>query len=559
MKAIPSSRRLRAVPVLICCALLSTLSIHAQTTDAHVTFSAPIEEPASGWCKLLLLKNGNTCFLRFTRRDGILVGVYDTAHALLQTDTITSNLWDVRSMADAELDGVYEINGQVVIFIQQLIKYKPTLIRMVLDGQNGRLVREDKLGELASIQKRQVYALNNAASHDCYVEKDPRSGYYAVAFFNGTELAHDSTDATHVQVVHYAPDHHEIHRASYYTPDSSYDYYSYLHMQVQGGDAVYLASMAFNTHTSKREEDSRLMIARLGATDTAFRFQAADRQHNAGYANGMLQCQPGQPVRLLVTMMPVEMSKKKVQGNLPVYYLSFDPQTLKPLDQEILPMAAASSYARAHLQYQDDYSGMLQQWLPLADGSSLLLQESVRQFIQGGSTFNKTITGLGDVGITRLDASGKEQQAVVMNKIQSAAGTYEPFYQYRRNKTEWSFRNRTSGPTVNGFLSYAFVQNTKGDYFLYNQLVSTTPGDYTVATRPLRAITDAGLVCYHYVDGQMLQLQLFPPRTSLTEAPKFYACMLDASADDATRNRYATVMIEHNDTERKAYLAWISF
>ncbi|PUZ20644.1 hypothetical protein GA0116948_113113 [Chitinophaga costaii] len=546
-----------------CCLLLACFAFcrptWAQTTDAQVIFSAPIEEPASGWCKLLLLKNGHTFFLRFTPHDGILVNIYDTAHTLQRTDTIGSIGWDAHSMADAEIDGLYEINGQVVLFLQQQLKYKPTLFRLVLDGNDGHLLREDKLGELASIQQHQAAALNNEASHDCFVEKDPRSGYYAVALFNGTELAHDSTDAGHVEVIHFAPDHHEIHRVQYYLPDSSYEYFNYLNMQVQGGEAVYLASMAFNTHTNKHHEDSRLLIARLGATDTVFTFQPADQQHGAGNAWGMLQCMPGQPLRLLVTAQPADINRKKNTSLMPVYFLSFDARTLQPVAQEQLPMAAASDYAKAHLQYQDKYTGMLQAWLPLADGSSLLLQESIRQFIQGGATFKKTITGLGDAGITHLDANGKEEGAVVLNKIQSAAGTYQPFYQYRRNKSEWSFRNRNTMAGVNGYLSYAMVQNKKGNYFLYNQLVSTTPGDYSVATRPLRTISEAGLVCYHYVDGQLLQLKLFPPPPTLLEAPTFYACMLDAAAEDAVKNCYATVMIAHNDTVRKAYLAWIVF
>ncbi|HEY0273312.1 MAG TPA: hypothetical protein VGC22_09015, partial [Chitinophaga sp.] len=162
-------------------------------------------------------------------------------------------------------------------------------------------------------------------------------------------------------------------------------------------------------------------------------------------------------------------------------------------------------------------------------------------------------------GITRLDANGREQDAVVLTKTQSAAGTYEPFYQYRRNKSEWSFRNKNAVAGVNGYLSYAFVQNKKGNYFLYNQVVSTTPGDYTVATRPLRAITDAGLACYRYADGRLQPLKLFPPQAALPEAPKFYACMLDAAAEDPSGNCYATVMVAHNDTVRKAYLAWIVF
>ncbi len=67
---------------------------------------------------------------------------------LLATEVIRGKLWDAANLNDTEIDGIFAVNNQVVIFLQQLVKYKPNLYRLVLDGNNGKLIQEDKLGEL---------------------------------------------------------------------------------------------------------------------------------------------------------------------------------------------------------------------------------------------------------------------------------------------------------------------------------------------------------------------------------------------------------------------------
>jgi len=140
---------MRYVYRLMMCFLCGPLAAGAQTPQ--VTLSEAFPEPsADGWDKLVLLPSGNTCYLHLDKNDGITVTLYNEKKERVVSEKISGKQWDTRNMNDTEVDGVYEINGQVVVFLQQLIKYKPTLFRIVIDGATGQLVQEDKRGGTAN-------------------------------------------------------------------------------------------------------------------------------------------------------------------------------------------------------------------------------------------------------------------------------------------------------------------------------------------------------------------------------------------------------------------------
>lgn len=235
-------------PALLGALLLSTF-VFSQVPV--VTLGPDFGEPGDGWDKLLQLKNGRTFYLHFSKKEGLSVSVYNVQHELTVTDTLHTQQWNSTDLESTEIDGIYEINGQPVIFLQQLVKYNPVLYRLILDAETGKLLHEDKLGELPSIQHRSVFVEDNLASHDIYVEKDPNSDYYAVALFSGGAIQKNDSIHERIQILHFSPTHEIINKGWFYVADTSYSYFSYISMAVAGKTQVYLGTVGFN---AKRKE-----------------------------------------------------------------------------------------------------------------------------------------------------------------------------------------------------------------------------------------------------------------------------------------------------------------
>ncbi|ASZ12858.1 hypothetical protein KTO58_10100 [Chitinophaga pendula] len=515
----------------VCCLLILTLSSWAQ--NPAVQLSPAFTVPADGWDKLLQLKNGNTCYLHFSKKEGIYVTVYDTGGQALHRDTVTGQQWDARNMNDTEIDGIFDINGQPVIFLQQLIKGQPTLFRIILDAQTGTLLREDLLGTLTPVPGKEASSAGYIASHDCYVEKDTYSDHYAVAFYGAG-----------VRLQHYAPDHTSIGNTSWTIPDSSYRYTSFLGMTVQGNERISLLNGIFNTSRKVTDTPPVIYLStwQQGQTDII----QTRLDHTAGLTevHTSMQYHPEWPEleMLLVAAIPGKTDSVQLQ----MQYL--DRATGKLLRQQILRQQQPA--------YGTMYNALPQQLTLQRDGKATLLLEPMQQFLQGKNAYSRIHTNLGDAGIWRINPRGDTDSIRLSPKMQIANGGFSPLYIQRRNKGEWIFRNRIAAVHNTAYMSFEHIPVPGADYVLYNDyLQQLDRGGIEDAKKPLRYITDANLVCYKYTPGGSERLFLF----GTPEYGKGYYCILGAAHYNAANQVYATIMISRQGTTQQAQLAWIRF
>ncbi|RBL90727.1 hypothetical protein [Chitinophaga flava] len=517
-----------------------------------VTLGPAVEEPLDGWDKLMQLKNGNTCWLHFSKKEGLRVSVYDHKRELIATDSVVSSLWNATDIESTEIDGIYEINGQPVVFLQQLVKYIPVFFRLVLDPQSGKLIREDRLGELPSVQHRSVYVQENLATHDCYVEKDPNSDYYAVAFFNGTEIQRNDSVRERIRVLHFSPSHELIHTGFYYLPDSSYSYFSYIHMSVQGKEKVYMGTVGFNTKRKGSEPWSKVIFSALSPDSATFAHRELDYTANYGDVSGYLQYVPLRDEIRMLLNVPGQRS----DGSSGIFMntLLASGKLRKHVQ---LSFPELSRNAQINLGYKDEpYKGAPQRVLMEPDGKCTLLMETLTRFKQGNNQINKLHTNMGDVGIALLDTAGREDETLAVTKYQSITGICEPFYQHRRAKSEWVFRNKIAALNTNTYLSYDFVRIPNASFVLFNDYLQyLDTGGQDKVKKPLKYINDANFVCYRFYNGKMERLFLF----GNPEVTKGYYCMMGAADYDNAKRVYATVMISRKGTEKKACVAWVQF
>ena len=529
-------------------ALLSGVFARAQAP--LVAMGPAFSEPGDGWDKLIQLKNGNTVYLHFAKKDGLLVTVYNLQHELTAADTVHARQWNAADMESTEIDGIYEINGAPVIFLQQLVKYNPVLYRLVLDGQTGQLVREDKLGELPSVQHRSVYADDNLASHDFFVEKDPDSDYYAVASFSGTPIRKNDSIRERISVQHFSPSHELINEGRYYLSDTSYSYFSYIGMAVQGKGKVYLGAVGFNAKRKEGSAPPRVIFSMLSPDSSAFAHQVLEYTTGFGNVTGCIRAAPAiSQVRMLLYVPSLQKN-----GGSGIIMNTFGEAagTLKKHLQLSLP--ALSQNARQNLGYKEAFKGTPQRLLLNENGNGTLLMENLSFFKQGNSQANMLHTNLGDIGIALLDSAGRESAAYALSKYQVITGVCEPFQLQRRHKSEWAFRNKIAALNTNTYLSYDYISAPGGTYVFFNDYLQyLDTGGQDKVRRPLKFATDANLVCYRFNGGRMEKMFLF----GMPEVTKGYACMMGAADYNAQARTYAAIVISRDGTEKKANIAWI--
>lgn len=536
-------------PILVITLLLCRFAV-AQVPV--VTLGPAFEEPGDGWDKLMQLKNGNTVYLHFSKKGGLSVSLYNAQRELIVTDTVHTQQWNSNDLESTEIDGIYEINGQPVIFLQQLVKYNPVLYRLVLDAQTGKLLREDKLGELPSVQHRSVFVDDNLASHDIYVEKDPNSDYYAVAFFSGAAIQKNDSIHERVQVLHFSPAHEMIHRGWLYVADTSYSYFSYINMAVAGREHVYLGTVAFNAKRGDGIAAPKVLFSMLSPDSVTFSHHVLDYSIGAGNVGGYIQTVPGAALVRMLLYIPA----KQKEGGSGIILNTFQAATGKLKKHMQLAFPELARNVEINLGYKEPYKGTPQRLLLNEDGSSTLLMENLSFFKQGNSQINKLHTNLGDIGIAQLDTMGRENTTMAVSKYQVITGMCEPFQLQRRAKSEWVFRNKIAALNTNTWLSYDYISRPAASFVLFNDYLQyLDTGGSDRVRKPLKFAADANFVCYRFFNGKMERLYLF----GMPEVTKGYACMMGAADYNAQSASYATVLVSRKGTERTAQIAWIKF
>lgn len=199
---------------------------HAQLTI--IANGPEFKEPEKGSSKVLQLKDGNTVYLHF--REGIAVQLYNAAHQLIQDKNIPT-------LHAKHINAVFETQGDIVVFASEREEKHPVLYRIILDGKDGSLKKEEKVCYLDKLQL-------SAAATDFIVMKDPYTEYYAVKTW--------LNNAGGSEIIHYSPDHRELSRAAFDKQTGDQFFHGFKDMVVLGDKAVCI--LANNFHANNRME-----------------------------------------------------------------------------------------------------------------------------------------------------------------------------------------------------------------------------------------------------------------------------------------------------------------
>lgn len=545
---------LTALAIILC-----SYTVLAQ--QSNIQYSVPFEEPEDGWNKVLQLKNGNTFFFHFTKKDGIEINLYGKDRKIIGKKTITSDLWEPKKMRISNIEGLYEINGDAVIFLNQVLHRTPTLFRIVLDGNTGIKKDEREISTLKRYGAGAGYAMlyGGVDPNDFYIEKDPRSDCYAVVNFNGFAGETDER----IEVVHYDGGHNVINRAFYDSPEGHFKYLRYIGMTVLGDKQVFLCSYGFNTKSSG-DKDSRVIVSRLNKEDKNFTHKLLDFTDDFRDTKSIMQYNASTGTIQLLTLTLLKTKSKAFSNKSTTYYLTLmsyiDPQSLSIITAKPLLGEKLDAYANSNLGEKNGFMGLPQQIFVNEDNSTTVLMEEMTITERRNGSSVTYSTELGNIGIAELDERGAEKEGYAIAKAQTASGKIDPMYVSQKSKGLWSYRGT---PTLaiatlnnNAFMSFDYINTADGKYVVFNDhpknFNQTDPRKRIVVA----FISEANTMCYKLDKGKIDKYYLFG-KPSNDENSRF--CYIESSHFLQETNTYATLMMERRGKNKMAKIAWVKF
>ncbi|MBO9728106.1 MAG: hypothetical protein J7623_05655 [Chitinophaga sp.] len=536
--------------ILLACVYSMLLPLMLLAQSPKVARSQAFRKP-DGASRLLLMKNGNTLYFHFTRKNGIDVVVYDNKHQGAPIVNSQLKSWQPKNMDDISFKGLYEMNGQAVAFLVHYKGMKPCLYRLVFDGNTGKLLREDAVSE-------DFTGNHPDMNTGFYVQKDPESEYYAVVASNKLPRG---GPGERIQITHYSPDHTKLNEAFYESPKGTYRSHFLADIYVHRDDFVFLAFYACDTSWADGK-DSKMMVARLSKGAKVFDYKFLD--YMADLPEPVVSLRYNSTNKTLYLLSAV--SAKGVNKPYTMYYWMrnlvlqmsiIDPYSLIVKNNYFIDHPLLSEYAHTHLKYQTPYYGVIQDFQINADNSISLMYEELAQI-----TSRATTVRLGDIGIARIDESGKEMPgSYAIAKEQIMRGYIDPYFIDRRYRRRWSFFSGFLGDkdmVNNAVFSYDYMFANDKTYVIYNDFpenIDDKNEDSRGKVR-MRRVSDANTVLAYHDGNAVKRIYLFgePENKNVS---RFSFLEMNAHSND--NKSYATMMIERHGKSKQAYIVWITF
>ncbi len=564
--------------ILLVCLCFGLHTATAQQTEGPAfTKSNAFKEPEMGASRLLLMKNGNTLFFHFTEAKGVNVTVYDQQHQSAGVVNNRISSWKPKQMKHADLKALFEVNGNAVVFLEQLIDRQPTLYRLIFDGKTGKLLREQELAKNHQIPRSETRdrGYGYFQSAEFIVRKDPASEYYAVGVCNDESSAKEEE---HIELIHFTPDHKEISRAQFKSPGDTYRYLVFPDIYVNSDKYVFIACQAYNTKATGGR-GSHVIIGRLQKGNKSVESKMLDYTDN--YDVAMLVVKYRKEDGLVYMLNAFETSKedhyKGIMGfdnsNYALEMNILDPVRLEVKNHYLVKHPKLSAYAEQNItgkkKKKTEYTGFIQDFR-LRDSTITYLFENIEHgssSVNTGSpgsassvtTITKYFTILRDLGIMNANLDGKELSSFTIAKRQKVDISLEMFLINRRKMSGWHFRTGGINDAMPAFSSYDYISVNGKDYIFFNDShvnIKDERNDLRTRKRAL-AISNANTACATF-DGQEVTKDYLFGKPETKDRNRF--CQVEMITTSEDNKTMATMMIDKKGRRhKKTYIVWMDF
>ncbi len=136
------------------------------------------------------MKNGNTLLFHFELGKKIVVTVFDSTHKQIACSRDQNRIFDLYLLESAVFKGLYDINNEAVMFFEQDMSGKPSLVRMRYNAADGSLIDEKLVGESKNENRRiKYYVMKNKEDDNyevlfCMDKRHPKESDIFVVYFN---------------------------------------------------------------------------------------------------------------------------------------------------------------------------------------------------------------------------------------------------------------------------------------------------------------------------------------------------------------------------------------
>jgi hypothetical protein len=406
------------------------------------------KEPQQGFAKILQLKNGTTMFIDFDLKNDIDVRLYDAGHQ--ETMVTTDQLSLVNKLKSSDIEAIFEISGNVVVFISKVESRTPTLYRVIIDGKTAGVKEEIKIAELEHLGFGAGYAMlwGNVPSPDFYIRKDPNSDNYAIAMFNSFE----SDRSKRIEIVAYGPDNKESRRAYYASPQEHYKYLKYVDMAVVNADKVSVLAYGYNTAASGGKE-SELILANLDKGATAVSFTELNFSKDLIVPSGVVRYDPVTKELVLVAL-----TKTEPRSNEYLPYLAL----VDPFQQKLVRANPIQPSDKVISFNKKAFEGLPQDLFINDDGGFTIVYEEITVTTRSSSDYSYTSTQLGRMAICNYSKTGEPVNDYLIRKSHSLSGGLSPFYLSRREGTAQMLA------LGDQYKSFAFISGKEKSFLLFN-------------------------------------------------------------------------------------------
>lgn len=150
-------------------ALLSfTLAYTCFSQEKKYYISDPLDIKMAGWNKVLAMKNGNTLLFHIETDQPVLVKVFDSTHQEVASQKHLCRYFDIHLAKAAIFKGLLDLDGEATLFIEQERYSKRVLVRIRIDGKNGKLIDEKIIGESPAMNRQTKFFVMKNKTEDDY-------------------------------------------------------------------------------------------------------------------------------------------------------------------------------------------------------------------------------------------------------------------------------------------------------------------------------------------------------------------------------------------------------
>jgi hypothetical protein len=505
-------------------ALLSVNCFSGLAQFKQIAESPVFEDPATGYAKILQMKNGNTAYIHITPREGIELRIYDANHAEKAVTEVDLSIDRVKMSNEMtmfptnnreEIEGVFEIAGDIVVFFHEFTVKKSALYRVIIDGNTAKLKEE-----------KEIFSEQWA---NYTIKKDMYSDNYAIL--------------TGEKIIHYNAEHKEVNTAEFKSPDAANPTLYYRDMIVLGGDRVCLFYLASDKSDKAKDNKGNMYIVTTERVSAKISYDKLDLPADQHYDYVMVKYDATDKKIILLTVA------KANNGTYETYLNLIDPVS-KKIEKiagfgptESLNQAYAERYSK-----KTGYGGLPQNLFVNADGTISVVYEEMGVQTTTADRYSRTDTKLGKLVINTFDKKGKLISNYLVPKahwiIFTALGV---FYHYQQ---EDAVQKMWRG---NQYKPFQYIDGPKGKFIFFND--TERNNDVTKDKfAEVQAVADCDAFMY-----KLSGTEVFSKREYAFGEPEkkgHTIAMFSVSAYDKKTNTYVTLKLD-DTRKKKIKMVWL--